>query len=45
MPTSARNAYVTLVTNRDYATGALALVRSLRLTARKLISSCCIQAA
>jgi alpha-N-acetylglucosamine transferase len=26
------NAYVTLVTNRDYAMGALALVRSLRLT-------------
>ena len=32
MPTSAPNAYVTLVTNSDYATGALALVRSLRLT-------------
>ena len=28
-----RNAYVTLVTNRDYAAGALALTRSLRLTA------------
>jgi alpha-N-acetylglucosamine transferase len=28
----ARHAYVTLVTNRDYAMGALALVRSLRLT-------------
>ncbi|GLS32171.1 Alpha-N-acetylglucosamine transferase [Mesorhizobium albiziae] len=27
-----RHAYVTLVTNRDYAMGALALVRSLRLT-------------
>jgi alpha-N-acetylglucosamine transferase len=27
-----RNAYVTLVTNRDYAMGAAALVRSLRLT-------------
>jgi alpha-N-acetylglucosamine transferase len=29
---SVRHAYVTLVTNRDYAMGALALVRSLRLT-------------
>ena len=32
MLTPNRNAYVTLVTNRDYAMGALALVRSLRLT-------------
>ena len=30
--TRARNAYVTLVTNADYAMGALALVRSIRLT-------------
>src|SRR5262245_7917270 len=30
-----RNAYVTLVTNRDYAAGALALTRSLRLTGTK----------
>jgi len=30
--TSARHAYVTLVTNADYATGAAALVRSLKLT-------------
>jgi alpha-N-acetylglucosamine transferase len=32
---SIRNAYVTLVTNRDYAAGALALTRSLRLTGTK----------
>ncbi len=32
MASSVRYAYVTLVTNRDYAMGALALVRSLRLS-------------
>jgi alpha-N-acetylglucosamine transferase len=31
-PPSGRNAYVTLVTNADYAGGALALVRSLKLS-------------
>lgn len=31
-PPSARHAYVTLVTNRDYAVGAAALLRSLRRT-------------